>query len=236
VIDSSEAKPLYSAIVDFMELELGMPIPEGMRDVPVLAVDLPSLNEQRSNTAKVYHSAGGSGTSITRGLTLKEHSSISHFEPGSLVWNGALQTWTSTGPRMFRTESVRSATAVLVLFGLPKGCFFTDLFFPSYLRILVFFDFCFFFLFRFITSYNCSYNFSYNLSYNFRCSRSTDATASILAHEAMHVWCSLTKDFPFVLPPHVEEGICQLISFKYVNYIRSTDILDTSTPTNRPKR
>lgn len=76
---------------------------------------------------------------------------MQQYGPGSIYWDG--EQWVSSGPRVYRTEEVRAATAVLVLFGLPS-----------------------------------------------------DLTASILAHEAMHVWCSLTKDFPFILPPHVEEG------------------------------
>ena len=136
---------------------------------------MPSLNEQRKNTSKVYHGSSGSGDAIsdhtgpvTRGLTLKEISSVNHFAPGSLSIDPFTGNWTSSGTRVFQTNEVRSATAVLVLFGLPS-----------------------------------------------------DTTASILAHEAMHVWCSLTKDFPFHLPPQVEEGLCQLIAFKYIEYCRT---------------
>lgn len=43
-----------------------------------------------------------------------------------------------------------------------------------------------------------------------------DLTASILAHEAMHVWLKLSKHMPFTLPPKVEEGLCQVIAMKYL--------------------
>lgn len=52
------------------------------------------------------------------------------------------------------------------------------------------------------------------------CGLPADLTASILAHEAMHAWCSLRKEMPFYLPARVEEGLCQLIAYKYIEYLR----------------
>jgi hypothetical protein len=44
--------------------------------------------------------------------------------------------------------------------------------------------------------------------------------AAILAHEAMHVWCKLSSQMTQCELPHmVEEGLCQLVSFKYLEYI-----------------
>ena len=43
-----------------------------------------------------------------------------------------------------------------------------------------------------------------------------DLTASILAHEAMHVWMKLTKSIPYPLPMKVEEGLCQVIANRYL--------------------
>jgi hypothetical protein len=43
-----------------------------------------------------------------------------------------------------------------------------------------------------------------------------DLTASILAHEAMHVWLKLNKGFPFRMPPKLEEGLCQVIAYLYL--------------------
>ena len=40
--------------------------------------------------------------------------------------------------------------------------------------------------------------------------------ASILAHEAMHVWLKLNKGFPFRMPPKLEEGLCQVIAYLYL--------------------
>ena len=171
IIDSSEAQPLYLDCVDFMERELGLLIPPGMRQVPILAVDIPSLNEQSQNTRAQYHAAtkpsNPSGMGVTRGLTLKECGSVNHYSGGSVRWDPVNYCFVSTPPQVYRTEEIRAASAVLVLMGLP-----------------------------------------------------TDLTATILAHEAFHVWCSLTKDFPFVLPPEVEEGMCQLIAYKYLEHVR----------------
>ena len=43
-----------------------------------------------------------------------------------------------------------------------------------------------------------------------------DLTSSILAHEAFHVWCSLSRRMPTHLPLEVEEGLAQLMSAKFV--------------------
>jgi len=47
----------------------------------------------------------------------------------------------------------------------------------------------------------------------------SDLTASILAHEATHAWIKLHPNFPCTdpLPLKVEEGICQLVAFLFLN-------------------
>ncbi|KAL7466417.1 hypothetical protein ACHAXS_006708 [Conticribra weissflogii] len=46
-----------------------------------------------------------------------------------------------------------------------------------------------------------------------------DLTASILAHEAMHAWLKLHPNFRYrePLPLRVEEGLCQLVAFLFLN-------------------
>jgi hypothetical protein len=39
-------------------------------------------------------------------------------------------------------------------------------------------------------------------------------TLSVLAHEAMHVYLKLSRRFRIDLPPHCEEGLCQVIAAK----------------------
>lgn len=54
-MDSSEAAEIFSEVVNFMETVLNMRIPEGMRSVPVLAVDLQSLNENKDKACSATH-------------------------------------------------------------------------------------------------------------------------------------------------------------------------------------
>ena len=164
IVDSAEALPLYLEAVDFMEHVLHLPIPPGMRDVPILAVDLPSLNEQQSNNNNEAHRNIEEGVSITRGLTLYTSGQIQHMTSG--YFNSATGYFSAGPPQVYHIETVQEVTAVLVLFALPR-----------------------------------------------------DLTASILAHEAMHVWFRLTKDFPPTLPSKVEEGLCQVISRSYLDNI-----------------
>jgi hypothetical protein len=196
VIDSEEARPLYLEAVDFMERVLGLPIPRHMREVPVLAVDLSSLNEQntlKATTCSSVHpncptAGAGVGTpfsgSITRGLTLTTVSEVRYISPGNVLWGDFFRNsrdhhtthggGTSSGAGFqfptARLERKCSVTAVLVLCGLPR-----------------------------------------------------DLTTSILAHEAMHVWCKLRESggqpAPLLdLPPPVEEGLCQYVAHRYLDH------------------
>ncbi|KAF0692953.1 Aste57867_15999 [Aphanomyces stellatus] len=45
-----------------------------------------------------------------------------------------------------------------------------------------------------------------------------DMTAYILAHEATHAYFKLHEGFPTSLPPKVEEGMCQLMGYLYLQY------------------
>jgi hypothetical protein len=151
ILDSSEAKPLYLQAVDFMEHVLHLTIPCGMREVPILAVDLPSLNEQKiKDINKQSH---------VRGLTLSTVGEIRHHDPSEVKFNINNGKVHISPPVVYSVEQYREVTAVLVLFGLPASL-----------------------------------------------------TASILAHEALHVWIKLTKGFQPHLPPQIEEGLCQVIS------------------------
>eukprot|EP01036_Dinobryon_divergens_P038743 gene38743-50912_t len=169
VLNSDEALPLYLAAVDFMESALGLPIPAGMREVPVLAVDSTVMQEQWNATAGTSSHSNdptqSGGTSGLRGLTVSTAGEVRHYSPGTVSFTPSLRgwTWTESPPVVVNLVQFRAVTAVLVLFGLPR-----------------------------------------------------DLTASILAHEAMHVWLRLRSDMPSSLPPVVEEGLCQLIASKYL--------------------
>lgn len=175
IFDSSEASSLYHNVIQFMENILEFPIPQEMRQVPILAVDLNALNE-KVNVSN--HSNAG----LVRGLTLSQIGEIRHISAGNIfrnmLLNPMLSQYTQTATQtqqIFRVEEVREVTAVLVLYGLPSVL-----------------------------------------------------TASILAHEAMHVWIRLKKDFPFFIPSKIEEGICQYIASKYLQYLKSSQSVDKS--------
>jgi hypothetical protein len=54
-MDSSEAAEIFKEVVNFMETVLHMRIPEGMRSVPILAVDMQSLNENKDKACSATH-------------------------------------------------------------------------------------------------------------------------------------------------------------------------------------
>ncbi|KDO31283.1 hypothetical protein SPRG_03898 [Saprolegnia parasitica CBS 223.65] len=49
-----------------------------------------------------------------------------------------------------------------------------------------------------------------------------DMTAHILAHEATHAYFKLHPGFPSHLSPQVEEGVCQLLAYLYLEYMNVT--------------
>jgi hypothetical protein len=209
VVDSDEARPLYLEAVNFMETILDLPIPKFMREVPVLAVDLSSLNEQNNLKATTCGSVhpncpsdsnrfGNAGTfsgSTTRGLTLTTVSTVRYISHDNLLWGDFFRhsrnhetTDQQSNGRSLNFPTVHlerrcDVTAVLVLCGLPR-----------------------------------------------------DLTTSILAHEAMHVWCKLRevrgKPAPLLdLPPPVEEGLCQYVAYRYLDHLQEINESKTRNET-----
>lgn len=97
VMTTDEALALYAGAVDFMEAQLGLPIPPGMREVPVMAVDVQSINEQLSQGQTTHggvhggpqaadYSGGGVG-SVTRGLTLSRCGEVTHYSQGDMSFS-----------------------------------------------------------------------------------------------------------------------------------------------------
>jgi hypothetical protein len=174
----------------------GLRIPLGMREVPILAVDIQTLNEQKQHGVQAFHRSGPKdgfvdvayGETITRGLTISSRSSIRHYTPfdHSIFGNNIGQIIPSLPFEMFETatEEVREVSAVLVLVGIVRD------------SVLV-------------------YSHVMNLPV-IAAGLPRDLTASILAHEAMHVWMKLSREMPFTLHPKIEEGLCQFVSMKYL--------------------
>jgi hypothetical protein len=194
IVDASEVVALYRSIVDFMGSALGLSIPAEMREVPVLLVDVQTLNENRGKLNDVlgHHDVGelaattemgvrpGSGSgkrlvsvrgeAVIRGVTLSRCSEVRHMPTARLsIGGGRSSLAPGQLPQVYRVTQTRDVSAVLVLYGLPR-----------------------------------------------------DLTASILAHEAMHVWLKLNKGFPFRMPPKLEEGLCQVIAYMYLDSLVAT--------------
>lgn len=185
VFDSDEAKVVYLEIVDYMEHELSLRMPPGIREIPVLAVDVPALQAQTRSQSRYGHGGGSSQapSTLVRGLTISTCGQVQHFHhsaagssrPASIFQQFPAEVKVAARPSLvslpssvFFIEEKRSVTAILVLVGMP--------------RLL---------------------------------------TASVLAHEATHAYCKLSVDMAFQLPGKVEEGLCQYISYEYLEYIQS---------------
>jgi len=124
VMTTDEAVSLYAEAVDFMEAHLGLQAPAGMREVPVMAVDVHSLNEQASQGSTTHggsvvdYRTGGVGATV-RGLTLSRSCEVAHFGMGDLSFTFQ-HGFQINQPRVTRVETRREVTAVLVLYGLPR--------------------------------------------------------------------------------------------------------------------
>jgi len=115
VLDSDEAQPIFHRILAWFEAELGLRIPEEMRQVPVLLVDELTLNEKSSRCG--HESVAGVPT--TRGLTLSEEGTIQHMGPGVLIFDPYTGQIRQGPMQVYKMGRVKSVTAILVLGGLP---------------------------------------------------------------------------------------------------------------------
>ena len=121
---------LYQQVVNFMEHKLGLPIPPQMRLVPILAVDLYSLNENLSMSGAIGSHAINNlnptegpqqSASYVRGLTISRTGQIKHISAGSLGFNvrtGGLASHFT--PSVLTITAVTEVSAVMVLHGLPS--------------------------------------------------------------------------------------------------------------------
>jgi hypothetical protein len=208
IVDSSEAADIYRTIVDFMESELRLPIPEGMRDVPILVVDVQSLNDNTNikGGSLGYHegtldlntindSAGAGGMeygSKSGGVAGDQSGPVDNLEgliaaapPGTTVRGLTL----STCCEVRHIPSGAFALSKLTK-SLQQGNI-SSMFYEIKEK-------------RDVTAVLVLYGLP------------RDLIASILAHEAMHVWLKLNDQFPFRMAPKVEEGLCQVVAYLYL--------------------
>ena len=109
IIDSSEAASLYKDVIKFFENDLKLQIPLNMKTVPILAVDLSTMNEHKKNAFINIHQ-GNNSNSFTRGLTISARGEIRHIMNRSLGFNHIQSS-------VYRIEETREVSAVLVLYG-----------------------------------------------------------------------------------------------------------------------
>jgi hypothetical protein len=69
VVDNADVKPLWSRVLDFMEIQLGLQIWKGMRDIPILMVQSEALSDQMSSG----NPHCGAAQIMARGLCLTDH-------------------------------------------------------------------------------------------------------------------------------------------------------------------
>lgn len=109
VFDGEEMRAIYSQVLLFMESSLGLALPPAMHTVPVLAVDLAAINENKRASTYGAH---------TRGLTISTASQIRHYGQGGLYITPS-GSYLMRPPSVLHLEERREVTAVLVLYGLP---------------------------------------------------------------------------------------------------------------------
>jgi hypothetical protein len=216
IFDSQEMATIYGEIILFLERSLNLTLPSGMRDVPVLAVDLHGLNEQISSQSRYQHSAvaGATGSSnlmsryrstatgsdagLARGLTISSRGIIQHYTG----FSGLIPSLT-----LPRGVDHRSLVAAPSAVSIDLGGRWSR---PALVQTEET---------RTVTAILVLFGLPRHL------------TASIIAHEAMHAFFKLSIAMPFDLSPMVEEGMCQYVAHCYLESVSS--MLATAQPERR---
>lgn len=76
IVDSQDAQPLWTKVVQFFESKLNLPIWRDFKEIPILVVGYNALNDQMHSSCNVH---GGANQIMTRGLCLTEHESGRRF-------------------------------------------------------------------------------------------------------------------------------------------------------------
>lgn len=120
IVDSSDAKPLWSRVIRFFERHLKLPVFTGMPQIPILIVPHETMNSQLENS---YHQ--GATNIMTRGLCLSEHQIGWNVLLPSLSFDRNRGSFESSGHTYFQIPNSSKAnpqskvTAILCLSGLP---------------------------------------------------------------------------------------------------------------------
>mmetsp|Transcript_6327 Transcript_6327/g.13265 ORF Transcript_6327/g.13265 Transcript_6327/m.13265 type:complete len:583 (+) Transcript_6327:269-2017(+) len=124
IVDSEDARPVWTTVLNFLQKELGLPVWGSMKDIPILIVGHDTLNEQ---TGGQNGGHGESSQIMTRGLCLSEFNmrrarQISiprlYFDEQRRSFRGELRPFDFQEPPLVENGRA-SITAILCLSGLP---------------------------------------------------------------------------------------------------------------------
>jgi len=126
IMNNEDATPLWDEVLRFFEFELGLPIWEEMKNIPILVVDQAALNESQLQDGASVHSE--SSQIMTRGLCLSEHDGNMSFRVPSQRFNESIRLFESCNHSGFMDLDVSSCRgnakseimAILCLSGLPR--------------------------------------------------------------------------------------------------------------------
>jgi hypothetical protein len=128
IVDSQEAQPLWTKVVQFFEDNLKLPIWQDFREIPILVVGYNALNKQINNASNVH---GVASQIMTRGLCLTEHESGRRFRMNRQRFDSDSSSFVASDveergftyfqvPDANKRNPHSSVTAILCLSGLPR--------------------------------------------------------------------------------------------------------------------
>jgi Protein DA1/LIM domain len=131
IMASSDVTPLWKQVLGFFEHQLGLPIWDGMRNIPVMIVGANELNDQLAYGNNVHY---GSTQIMTRGLCLTHHDHRNaglRFKLPSMRFNQSLSSFEALDakkdgftyyevPRGVASNSAANVYAIMCMSGLPR--------------------------------------------------------------------------------------------------------------------
>ena len=235
ITNSTDIVPLWDKVIDFFEGPLGLITSEeycassssssisssngnsnnsdssvgvitrqDMKQIPVLVVGMEALNSNIKRNGSVHF---GSNQIMTRGLCLSERCNNANYAAAAAAAN---LNNASSGTRGRLSNGGVGVTAILILSGLPSDLTASIL---AHGTCVVLNNVCF-----------ClSSARSFAIPFH---SFLTQCIYPYNNSEATHAWIKLHPNFPFndPLPLRVEEGLCQLVAFLFLNMMDDTKL------------
>lgn len=127
VVDSNDAAPLWVQVISFFRDKLGLPIWDGMTEIPIMVVGFEALNDQLQ---RGQNNHGGSSQIMTRGLCLTDHANCGRFRVPSMRFNTTDSSFEASNgsdrftyyevPTSLRANTNSNVFAIMCLSGLPR--------------------------------------------------------------------------------------------------------------------